>query len=1570
MNFISYAQNQEDVLLWRALKNVENGFYIDVGANDPEEDSVTKAFYDQGWNGINIEPLPEHHKKLFENRTRDINLAIAAGEKNGSLILSDVVSTRGWASLNEDVVANYKDKGIELTTHRVQVQTLANICDEYVTGDIHFLKVDVEGFETEVVRGMDFDKWRPWIVVIEAIFPNSEEVSYEGWESILIKHCYDFAYFDGLNRYYVAEEHNDLLSAFKVQPNVFDDYVKAGHNIAVETALQAEAKAQTLKSDLTQSEDLLHQKEKEAHDLSGKLEASKLKVDELNKSSHHWYLEAGRIGQELQSAYDSKSWVITWPMRQLSKFIQWFFCLPAQLVTWLVYLPKRIVKWLVLKVMVFMQKHPALKIKGTLWLRRYPRVYNKLRLMSLARGLRVKPTPYHVSQSSAIASSYDVIPIDYDFDALNEIVFSKPSGERKIYYYVDHTIQCPVNTGMQRVVRQLGKALLNAGENVTFVKWNAAASMFEMLNILELDSLSQWNGSKLPEDIRALYPDGMTDSPILIGEHSLEESNWLIVPEVTHITYQPQPMTLDVIMKAKYCGLKTAFVFYDAIPLRRKELNGMAENHSVYMQQLLLVDLIIPISEWSSRDLISYFNIHERSTEEHMPMIKAIPLPGASSLSPRKDTPCLKLESKRFILSVGSIEHRKNQLSLLYAFERYCNKYPSSELELVLVGSVNSDIQADMNKVIGRCKRIKIINALDDQLDKLYSECMFTVFPSVEEGFGLPILESLWYAKPCVCANFGSMAEISEGGGCLMIDTHDSKNIFEAIEGLSSNASLLKKLTTEAAARKIETWFDYGEHFLEQVDIASDPLTRVGSVYYYIDHTCAYDGNTGIQRVVRGLARSLMDNGLNLIPVKWDENEKRICSPSMSELENMNRWNGPSVSQWGEWRDPEKAEAQDWLLVPELTHSITSEIISFSHRMMLRCAYVFYDAIPWKMKDIYLGEAIEAHGQYMEDLNSCEKVFTISKFSRRDLLDFLGYSTLHTPDLENRIQACVLPGEFMETERVNEVKVAESRSIQILCVGTVEPRKNHLALLEAFAQVQAQAERSIELVIAGGGPFLDLNEKVQHYINTVPNIKWEKSPTDDHLNKLYVECDFTVYPSLEEGFGLPILESVWHARPCICRDSGAMEEVAKDGGCLMVDITSQDALAQAMLKLIEDDQLRLDLARECTGVQFKTWSGYGKELAVRLATERAVPFQKEKLNSLEQQDFYKQMVNLNKRPLLSICISTYNRAEWLAAGLRNLERLLPESNPCIEIVVCDNTSTDHTSEVVKPYLKRNDFHYYCNPVNVGMLGNLRVTAHHAKGEYIWILGDDDLIKPGCVERVLKIIRENPELALIYMNYAYHRQDDIKEVEDYDAFMLQATPVAAPSDDIKGRISDISAESENFFTAIYCLIYRRDHALRAYSQNTEGRPFSTMLTCIPTTHHVLNHMMHEPGYWIGEPQLVVNLNVSWMKYAPLWILERLPEAHDLAEKMGANKNKMNTLRNKHIPHVVHWFSEIYQEDKVGNIQYFKPERLVFRMNHLSEFYEVSNIMRECYKDAYLTSKQNKISPEKLFSNMSK
>lgn len=71
MTFISYAQNFEDVRLWRALKQFEHGFYIDVGANDPSHDSVTKTFYDHGWEGINVEPMQNYYDSLCQQRPRD-----------------------------------------------------------------------------------------------------------------------------------------------------------------------------------------------------------------------------------------------------------------------------------------------------------------------------------------------------------------------------------------------------------------------------------------------------------------------------------------------------------------------------------------------------------------------------------------------------------------------------------------------------------------------------------------------------------------------------------------------------------------------------------------------------------------------------------------------------------------------------------------------------------------------------------------------------------------------------------------------------------------------------------------------------------------------------------------------------------------------------------------------------------------------------------------------------------------------------------------------------------------------------------------------------------------------------------------------------------------------------------------------------------------------------------------------------------------------------------------------------------------------------------------------------------
>jgi hypothetical protein len=505
-----------------------------------------------------------------------------------------------------------------------------------------------------------------------------------------------------------------------------------------------------------------------------------------------------------------------------------------------------------------------------------------------------------------------------------------------------------------------------------------------------------------------------------------------------------------------------------------------------------------------------------------------------------------------------------------------------------------------------------------------------------------------------------------------------------------------------------------------------------------------------------------------------------------------------------------------------------------------------------------------------------------------------------------------------------------------------------------------------ELCLVGGSPFPDLLEQVEHYIRTVSGIRWERNVDDRQLRELYDECDFTVYPSLEEGFGLPILESLWHARPCICRDAGAMAEVGRQGGCLMVETADVEVLKEAMLQLASDASLRDRLSAEATTRPFRTWREYALDVVARMAAERQLPISQVLPPVLSVEEYRQETVNLSHQPLLSICISTYNRSAWLALSLKNFERLVPIEQGDVEFVVCDNTSTDNTPEVVNPYLHRRDFRYYRNPSNVGMLGNLRVTASHARGRHVWILGDDDLVKSGSIEHVLKVLREQPDLALVYINYAYTLVNDATKVEDVVAFLAESTPIVTPCDNESGTVSSICTKTENFFTAIYCLIFRRDHALLAYSQYTAGRPFSTMLTCIPTTYHVLNHMMHEPGYWIGEPLVVVNMNVSWMRYASIWLLERLPETFDLAEKMGADVTAMDDRRTKHVMHFEHWLEDIYSNQAEPNFECFSLPRLISRFKHIQGFKDIAPRLKQIYTSARDNgAKGTAISPDEIF-----
>lgn len=225
--FVSFAQNREDVVLFRALKDVTNGFYIDVGAHDPVIDSVTKAFYDRGWHGINLEPSTFWYERLMLARPRDINLNLAAWNSPGELSFSDIEGT-GLSTVDAEIAARHRT----LVRYPVRgalarAETLATICRLNNVGEVHFLKVDVEGAERQALEGIDFQSLRPWIILVEAIDPLDQSPTHDKWEFLLTGAGYEFALFDGLNRFYCDHRRPAIKQLLLAPANVLDNYIPA-----------------------------------------------------------------------------------------------------------------------------------------------------------------------------------------------------------------------------------------------------------------------------------------------------------------------------------------------------------------------------------------------------------------------------------------------------------------------------------------------------------------------------------------------------------------------------------------------------------------------------------------------------------------------------------------------------------------------------------------------------------------------------------------------------------------------------------------------------------------------------------------------------------------------------------------------------------------------------------------------------------------------------------------------------------------------------------------------------------------------------------------------------------------------------------------------------------------------------------------------------------------------------------------------------------------------------------------------------------------------------------------------
>lgn len=181
----SHSSRREDNIIDILTGQKEKGFYIDIGANDPDEISNTKLFYDRGWNGINIEPDIDKFSKLVNKRSRDININTGIGE--GEATYYEIEGTTGNSFIKDFL----KDSEIK-NERKIKLTPLSDIFRDNGLTKVDFISIDVEGFEMEVLKSNDWSKYNARIICLEG----------KGYRKYLKQFGYALVWFDGLNSYY------------------------------------------------------------------------------------------------------------------------------------------------------------------------------------------------------------------------------------------------------------------------------------------------------------------------------------------------------------------------------------------------------------------------------------------------------------------------------------------------------------------------------------------------------------------------------------------------------------------------------------------------------------------------------------------------------------------------------------------------------------------------------------------------------------------------------------------------------------------------------------------------------------------------------------------------------------------------------------------------------------------------------------------------------------------------------------------------------------------------------------------------------------------------------------------------------------------------------------------------------------------------------------------------------------------------------------------------------------------------------------------------------------------------
>jgi len=384
-----------------------------------------------------------------------------------------------------------------------------------------------------------------------------------------------------------------------------------------------------------------------------------------------------------------------------------------------------------------------------------------------------------------------------------------------------------------------------------------------------------------------------------------------------------------------------------------------------------------------------------------------------------------------------------------------------------------------------------------------------------------------------------------------------------------------------------------------------------------LSHTSHTRARTGIQRVTRSLESAL---GPRACAVTHDPQRGTWRELAAWERANLEA-TGAAASRGAHWplTDRLRGRARRWLgtapaALPENSGVLVPEVFSPGVARALPALFaatrgprvaLFHDAIALQLPELTPTKTVARFPAYLIELLAFDGIAAVSEDSAAALTDYWRWlGAPRTPP----VQAIPLGVDWPRMVSSPDAAPEAESTATVLSVGSIEGRKNHLALLDACERLWAGgANFTLQLIgLAHPQTGAAALQRIRALQAAGRALRYDGPVSDAALEAAYGRCRFTVYPSLREGFGLPVIESLAHGKPCVCSGRGALGESARGGGCVLLDVVSVDAIATAVGRLLRSPAETAALAAAARGRRFRTWSDYAGALMVWLS-ELKVP---------------------------------------------------------------------------------------------------------------------------------------------------------------------------------------------------------------------------------------------------------------------------------------------------------------------------------------------------------------------------